>query len=269
MKRSFFIAFIFLGGCASSLNKVESTRETNNITNEYNYSDPESEIRYQITNDHKNLHIKLNTADFTTITKILKTGLKICFDVQGKKNEQVYFQYPLARDQQFTEHDRSKQGNGQASRFDLSKIVSQIPNEAIFNRNGEIERILLLSKDSDIKASIRTINNNEIIYDVYIPISRISKDGIASLSKLSVGINSGKMDTPSREGKSGEASGEGGSEGRGGRSGGGMSGGGRGGMSGGGRHGGGMQGGGGYGGMDRSAMSKPVKFWFQLDLIKE
>jgi hypothetical protein len=284
MKRLFFLAFIILGGCAS-LNKVESTVETNNKSNEYNYSDPDSKIRYQISNDQSYLHIKLNTDEFPTVMKILRSGLKICFDVKGKKNDKEYFQYPLAQNQQFSQRDRSKQGTGQQGQprqqgqqgqFDLNKLVAQIPHEAIFSRNGETERILLSPTSSDIKVSIRAMNNDEIIYDAFIPLSRISKEGLSSLSKLSVGIVAMKNETSTQEGgRSGGGMSGGGRSGGGmsggGRSGGGMSGGGRSGGGGGGRSGGGgggMSGGGRSGGMDRSSTAKPLDFWFKLDLQK-
>jgi len=276
MNRLFFFAIIILSSC-TSLNKVDSTREKTTQTNEYNYSDPESQIRYQITNDEKNLHIKLNTSDASTIMKVLRTGLKICFDVNGKKNQKVYFQYPLAQKRQFSDQERSNPGNqerskpanGDQRRFDLNRMIAQIPNEGEFDRNGEKDRILILSTDSDIKASIRALKNEEIIYDLIIPLNRISKAGFSSLSKLSIGIVTEKMATSSMGGgRSGGMGGGGrsGGMGGGGRSGG-MGGGGRGGMGGGGRS-GGMSGEGGSGGMDRSSMSKPIDIWFKLNLIK-
>jgi hypothetical protein len=266
MNRLLCLAFILLCSCAS-LNKVESTRESNINSNEYTYSDPDSKIRYNVTNDNKNLHIKLNTSEFTTIMKIVRTGLKINFDLKGKKSENVYFQYPLAQSQRFAGRDVLKQGNGLSSKFDLNKIFTQISDAAIFNRNGEIEQLNILSADSDIKVTIRTSNNEEMTYDLIIPLNKISKDGIASLSKLSVGITTGKDDMASKGGDRSEGMSGGGRGGRGGMSGG-MGGGGRGGrggMGGGGRS-GGM--GGGSGSYDRTAMTKPIGFWFKLDLAK-
>ena len=275
MKRLLFFAIIFLSAC-TSMNKVESTREKKLIANEYTYSDPESQIRYDITNDSKNIHIRLNTADFATISKILRTGLKICFDVNGKKSSKVYFEYPLPQERQ-PQGQGQGQGQGRARpvdgaismAFNLGKMIDQISNEGEFDRNGEKERVLVLSNDSDIKASIRDIKNDEIIYDLVMPLNRISKDGIAALSKLSVGIVSGKTETGGASGgsRSGGGGGHGGMGGGGGR--GGMGGGGgRGGMGGGGGRGGMSGGEGGAGGMDRSSQAKPVDFWFKLDLQK-
>ena len=264
MNRLFFLVIILLSSCAS-LDKVESAREKDIKTNEYTYSDPVSKIRYNIMNDDKNLHIILNTYDFATISKIFRTGLKICFDVTGKKKNKVYLEYPLASNQMSPVRGKTRPAGGETSIFDLNRLVEQIPNEAEFDRNGVKERIILVSNDSDVKASIRVSNNSEIIYDVVIPFTRISKDGITSLSRLSLGVVSGNTETQSTGGGRSGGMGGGGRSG-GGRSGG-MGGGGRsGGMGGGGRSGGGSEGG--SGGMDRSSISKPIDFWFKLDLLK-
>ncbi len=271
MNRLLFLAFILLCSC-TSLNKVESTSEYNNKSNEYTYSDTDSKIRYNITNDKKNLHIKLNTSEFTTITKIIRTGLKIDFDLKGKKNESIYFQYPLAQSQRFagrdmfqTGHDMPQKGNGLAAKFDLNKILTQISNEAVFSYNGEVEQINVSSADSDVKVSIKAVNNNEITYDLFIPINKISKNGLASLSKLSVGIVSGKYDSTSAGGNRSEGMSRGSRGSMGGMGGGSRSGmgggrGGRGGMSGGGR-------GGDMGGFNKSSMNESINIWFRLSLL--
>jgi hypothetical protein len=269
MNRLFVLAFILLCSC-SSLNKVESTQETNSKSNEYTYSDTDSKIRYNVSNDKKNLHIKLNTSEFTTIMKIMRTGLIINFDLSGKKSEKIYFQYPLPQSERFAGRGLSKQGNGPATKLDLNKLFAQISDEAIFNRDGEVEQLNVLSANSDVKVSIRATNNEEMTYDLFIPLNKISKNGLASLSKLSVGITTGKIDAPSSGGSRGEGMTGGGRGGRGGM-GGGMGGGrgGRGGMGGmGGGRSGGMGGGERSGGFDRSTVTKPIAIWFKLDLVK-
>ncbi|NWJ51413.1 MAG: hypothetical protein HXX14_11175 [Bacteroidetes bacterium] len=268
MNRLFFLTFILLCSCAS-LNKVESTRETNSNSNEYTYSDTDSKIRYNVTNDKKDLHIKLNTSEFTTIMKIMRTGLIINFDLNGKKSEKTYFQYPLPQTNRFAGRDMAKQGNGMGTRFDLNKLFAQISDEAVFNRNGEVEQLNVLATNSDVKVYMKATNNEEMTYDLYIPLNKISKDGIASLSKLSVGITTGKVDNESAEGGRGEGMSAGGRGGRGGMPGG-MGGGGRGGrggMSGGGRS-GGMEGGERSGSFNKSSMTKPIEIWFKLNLVK-
>ena len=270
MNRLVFFVIILLSSC-TSLNKVQSTREMNKDSNEYTYSDPDRKIRYDVSNDSKYLHIRLNTVDYVAVSKILLSGLRVCFDVNGKKSSKVFFEYPLPQESRTAGQGRQRPAAADAGGFSLSRRIDQISNEAEFDRNGEKERIMLISNDSDIKATIKAVGNDEITYDLYMPLSRISKDGLTALSKLTVGILTGKTDSPSSGGgaRSGGGGGGGRSGGMGG--GGGRSGGGRGGAGGGGGGRGGMGGGEGdasAGGADRSLMAKPVEFWFKLDLQK-
>jgi len=272
MNRLFFFVIILLSSC-TSLNKVQSTGEMNKNSNEYTYSDPDSKIRYDISNDSKYLHIRLNTVDYTAVSKILISGLRVCFDVNGKKSAKVFFEYPLPQNRRALGQGRPGPTAGTTDGFNLNRIINGLSNEAEFDRDGVKERIILASNDSDIKASIKAVSNDEITYDLIIPIRMISKDGLAALTNLSVGILTGKTDDASAgAGRSGGGGGRsGGMGGGGGRSGGG-GGGGRGGSGGGGGGGrggmGGGEGGASAGGADRSPMAKPVEFWFKLDLQK-
>jgi uncharacterized membrane protein YgcG len=242
MNRLIFTAIIFLSSC-TSFTKVESTSEKNIKPNEYTYSALEGKIHYNVTNDDKYVHIRLNTADYATINKILRSGLKFCFDVTGKMSQKVFFEYPLSIDKQASQRDRTRPAPGDISRFDLNNRIAQISNEGEFNQNGAKERILLASANTDVKASIQAVTNNEITCDLIFPISRISKEGFPSLLNLSVGIVSAQAETPM---------------GGAGRSGGGRSGGGR---SGGGRS---IS----TGGAVSPASQDQIDFWFKLNLLK-
>jgi hypothetical protein len=221
--------------------------ETYNKTNEYRFSDSDSKIRYQVMNDNKNLHIILNTSEYKTITKIVNSGLKIYFDIKGKKSEKVYFQYPtLGRRQQPTAQDIMDLGNSKLKKPDLNKLIAKIPDKAIFNHDGDIEQLRVSLSNSDFKVSIKAIKETEIVYDLIIPFNKISKGGVVSLSKLSIGISS-DVDEPFM--------------------GGGPDGGPGGGPDGGGPGPGGPGGGGPDGGPGGfSSMAAPVFFWFKVVL---
>src|ERR1035437_1615926 len=140
MNKLFLIAIVLLSSC-TSLNKVESSREMNKNSNEYTYSDPDSKIRYDISNDSKNLYIRLNTADYPTISKILMTGLKVCFDLNGKKSNKFYFEYQLPQERQSQGQRHPRPAGGEPAGFNLNRLVEQISNEGEFDRNGVKERV--------------------------------------------------------------------------------------------------------------------------------
>lgn len=244
------------------MNKVTSTSETSAVTNEYTYSDKQSQIRYNVTNDDQNLHIRLNSTNVNAISKIFRTGLKICFDLNGNKNNKIYFEYPLAQTAVTVSTVPTTIASNVNKGINLNNPQVKIPTEALFMHNGIKERIQLASGNSEFRASIRTLNNTEMAYDLIIPFNKISKEGISALSKLSVGIISGNTG----EGSMGEGMG-------GGPGGGGMEGGGPppGGMfGGGGPPPGGMAGGGGPppGEFDMSFSNISIEIWFKVILRK-
>ena len=206
--------------------------------------DTDSKVYYQVSNDEENLHIKLNTAEPGSMAKILKTGLKIYFDIEGKKNQDVFFQYPIISSQDIP-NQKSMKRNGNQS-FNFPKQVSEYHKEALFNQYGSVDRFPLLLSNSDIKVSISVNDKRELDYDLIIPFSRIAEGGIPSFSDLSIGIVSGKMNRTS-------AVNSGQSQAR-------MSGGGKGG----GRR--GMSGGKRPNNSAKSAMSSPINIWFKVNL---
>ena len=244
MKKMVLLCIILLSSCAS-FQTITSLPETASTINEYPYYDYESKIRYQVTNDEKNLHIKLITSEETSIIKIFRTGLTIYFDVNGKKKKDVYFQYPIARKDQMSKSNMQRQGSGQQFGLDLERLLTHIPLEAVFSHSGSTEQIHVLLKDPDIYVSIEAINDTEIIYDVIISFDKISQEGFYALSDLSVGIVSGKFEMLSMgTGMSGDRGGQsGGMGGKSGNMGGRMS-----------------------GAMDMSSMSEAIDFWFKVEL---
>jgi hypothetical protein len=187
MNRFFLLALIFLCSCGS-INTIESTPESNNNNNEFPYFNKDLKFRYQISNDDKNLHLRMTSQDYTILSKILTTGLRICFDATGKKKDNVYLECPLRQKQEFSDRIMARVRYSQRQNYSLNNLLSQVPNIAIFVSNGVVDRFPVLPADSDIKVSVRLRNGIDLIYDLIIPFNRISKNGISSLSNLSIGV---------------------------------------------------------------------------------
>ena len=246
-----FLALV-LSSC-SSLQKIPSLSENAGIPNIYpNYS-TENKIQYLITNDENNLHIRFNTSDRSSITKILRGGLTVYIDASGGKSQDIFVQYPIAHSDASSRQSMRNTSDGERGEFDLNSIVSQVPEKAIISVNKANESIHPAMNNLGIRVSVSVSNTNELNYDLLIPFSKISNNGISSLADLSIGIVTGKIEFPqmNRERNEGDYAGSG----RGGGNRDGIGGGG-------GRHGGGKSG----NGIDRTSLNTPVDIWFKLDL---
>src|ERR1035437_4570610 len=209
MNRLSLLALIFLCSCGS-MKTIDSTTEVNsNKTEVFPNIDLDLKIRYQISNDEKNLHVILTSTDYTIISKILTTGLRVCFDEKGGKKDKLYLEYPRYQKQEFSDRIMARVRTVQRENFSLNNLINEVPNEAIFGVNGTIEPFPVIPADtSDIKVSVKLVNRSEMLYDLLIPFSRISKKGISSLAHLSIGVVTQTPNVPNISGKLMDVSGQ-------------------------------------------------------------
>ena len=209
MNRLSLLALIFLCSCGS-MKTIDSTTEVNsNKTEVFPNIDLDLKIRYQISNDDKNLHVILTSTDYTIISKILTTGLRVCFDEKGGKRDKLYLEYPRYQKQEFSDRIMARVRNTQRENFSLNNLFKEVPNEAIFGDNGTIEPFPVIPADtSDVKVSVKLVNRSEMLYDLLIPFSRITKKRISSLAHLSIGVVTQSPNVPNISGKLMDVSGQ-------------------------------------------------------------
>ncbi len=195
MKSLLILSLFALFGCMS-LPTVSSVKEQPSGKYEYSYYNNQNQILYKVTNDDSNLHVILNTSSSASILKILKTGLTIYFDVTGNKKQTVFIHYPFKLNNILQKENDKKEINTEPTSRSLKYFVSQIPSELVYSAYGKNETIQLSDTKSDIKDSITVLKDNEIVYELTIPLNRISMNGKYPLTNLSIGIESGKFELP-------------------------------------------------------------------------
>lgn len=174
-----------------SLPMVNSVNEQPVGKYEYSYYNNQHQILYKVTNDDSNLHVILNTSSPASVLKIIKTGLTIYFDVSGKKKQTVFIHYPFKLNTNL-QKDKKEEANERSLRY----FVSQIPAELVYSAYGKNQTFQLNNKNSEIKDSITVVKENEIVYELCIPLNRISMNGKYPLTNLSIGIVSGQFELP-------------------------------------------------------------------------
>ncbi len=156
--------------------------------------DSDSQIRYCVSNDDNNLHLNLKTNHPATIAKILRSGLKVYFDKNGKKKKSVYINYPIGSSQDF-QHFQTN-GPGGSTSLDLKSLIHSTSIAAEFIHFEKKESFTTLNPKSNIQLSITTNETKELVYDLIIPFTEISPNGRADLFNLSIGIVTGSFDLP-------------------------------------------------------------------------
>lgn len=184
------ILVLLLAACAS-VTPVTSSPEKE-PKNGYRFYDAESKVRYHVSNDAENLYITLNTAEPASILKIMRTGLWIYFDVEGKKHRNVFVQYPLMDAEGATFNEEDEENNPMQNPLRLQHEIEELRMEAIYN-NGKTQD-LITTLGSGIQVVLTAPSPQEITYRIQMPFSKISDIPFSDLQKLSVGIVSGGLE---------------------------------------------------------------------------
>jgi len=210
MKNIFIIALVILGSC-TSLNTNSSVEYTTTEASSFRYNDSNSNVLYSVSNDNENLYVSLNTSESTSIAKILRIGLFIYFDVNGKKAKDLFVQYPLAQNQKLSKEEMTNPGNSNTRNpnTQLTKLLPQISPQCTYHKQSETESFSVLDENSAIKIDIKAVTNSEITYHMTVPFNKIATGGKVDLSNLSVGIVSGKFEPPLTGGVPGQGQGSG------------------------------------------------------------
>jgi hypothetical protein len=228
----------------------------------------ESKLRWLSSNDSEYLYFDIYCTDPLVQQRLIRSGVTVYLDTAARKQEYVYFKYPLMRVGQAGRSGR--QGNYRQQNYSrnpgISKEVIELVNTSpVYWQSGKVWLLEDPLSDSTLfksSASIDSVNNLKL--SVAVPLTALHPAGLDGLDRISVGISLlGQSGMPGMSGQRGGQQSM--ATGGGGRSGGGGGRGGRGG-GGGGRSGGGQMG----GGMPGQSMgsSGPISFWYLTTLSK-
>jgi hypothetical protein len=209
-------------------------------------------VNYGVSNDDENLYLKASFNDAMSFRKILRGGLYVYFDPEGKKKKH----YKLKIEKPKKQQSGSQQMTPGSYKNNLPLLIDNTLTQVTWTKNGEKQIFNRKLEKEPVFIDLAAGNRNDLVLKVKIPLKAIGlEDG---QNTFSVGIESGYISTGASGGGhpgGGMKGGKGGGHGGGGQGGGG---GGRGhGMQSGGRPGGGMPSG-----------MEPLHLWFQVELAQ-
>lgn len=242
------------------------SNEWNEPLNQYNDA---TKLAFALANDDRNLYIIIESLDPQTTFSVLRGGITLNINTEGKKKDGMKLTFPLME-----RPPMPKEGEEHREYAPVSPDKdNEMHDPAAMNKgirvsgfknipDGELPAI----NQDGIETGMSIHPNRDLIYELSIPLAQLQV-GLDLKKPLvyNIKINEPNKSGFKREGRpEGAGGGKGRSGGRGGMGGGGMGGGGRGGMGGGGRMGGGGQrpqeGG--------ESGSKSADFWIKYKLVK-
>ncbi|WP_316844185.1 hypothetical protein [Pedobacter psychrodurus] len=249
--------------------------KANGISSEWNeplnqYNDA-TKLAFALANDDKNLYIIIESLDPQTTFSVLRGGITLNINTEGKKKDGMKLTFPLMErppmPKEGEEHHEHAplSPDGNAELHDPTAMNKGIRVSGFKNiSDGELPAI----NQDGIETGMSIHPNRDLIYELSIPLAQLQV-GLDLKKPLvyNIKINEPNKSGFKREGRpEGASGGKGRSGGRGGMGGGGMGGGGRGGMGGGGRMGGG--GGGQRPQEGGESASKSSDFWIKYKLVR-
>ncbi|MDQ0638867.1 putative membrane protein YgcG [Pedobacter sp. W3I1] len=265
---------IMLGGLSLKAQDVEENIrmvkpfKADGISNEWSeplnqYNDA-TKLAFALANDDKNLYIIIESLDPQTTFSVLRGGITLNINTEGKKKDGMKLTFPLME-----RPPMPKEGEEHREHTPLSPDKdNELHDPAAMNKSIRVSGFknivdgeLPAMNQDGIETGMSIHPNRDLIYELSIPLAQLQV-GLDFKKPLVYNI---KINEPNKSGYKREGRPEGASGGRG-RSGGshGMGGSGRGGMGGGGRMGGGGQrppeGG--------ESASKSSDFWIKYKLVK-
>lgn len=260
-----FFVFVFLVSSCTKMPIYKST-SYNKTTNREIVSpltanfDEKNSISYGVANDDTHLYLQAIFLNRESLMKIMRGGLNIYFDSEGKKKKDYHLKIEKA-EAQLSEYELMvRQGSRDISnqQKNMATTIDMMYNKITWNKNGDRFIFYRNLQLEPIAVKLGPNKQNELMLEIKIPLAELPLSDSQNL--FSIGIETGSV-------SSGNMSAQRQSAGMsGGRSGGGR--GGRGGGGGGKSGGGGMSGGksGGSRPMTQPSGVSPIKIWFQVQL---
>ncbi len=140
------------------------------------YSDSESGLQYNVTNDETNLYICIRATELPIQMKIMSSGMEIWLDPSGKNKETVGIQFPMPgmHDRkpmaENTQPDFSK-GRNQSRMNMAEEYHLQKPRIALTGFKTDYNGTFLAADSKGVKASIDWNEQNFMTYELVVPFS--------------------------------------------------------------------------------------------------
>lgn len=265
----FALIALVVSSCAKlpvykSKDYIEPEKEKFSSQQSMNF-DEKANINFGIADNDTNLSIQVIFHDRKSYTTIMRGGLTVYFDAEGKKGKDYQLKIERLKEQNIDLAMMTQRmgANPGARQNDIAAVIGATYNKVTWDKNGKEFVFYRNLIKEPIRVELGPNELNELVLKIKIPLKEIPLEPSQNL--FSLGIESGSTSLGSMGGQrpSGGMSGGGGRGGMGG---------GRGGGGGGGQRGGSGGGGGGSKGKPPGASGgsftgmSPVKIWFQVEL---
>jgi protease II len=148
--------------------------------------DKDNKLGYTITKDNSHLYVTINTQDKITQLKMMRNGVTIFFDDEGKKNKHLSVEYPIAKENQTRDIEKIKKTreNGNQQEI-LQKMLASLGNDIKIIENEE-ERIINKELNNERISVDHKISPEGLSYTLKVPLSYVQSQSETKSIGLSI-----------------------------------------------------------------------------------
>ncbi|WP_338357914.1 hypothetical protein [Yeosuana marina] len=182
MKHVLIILITLSNFCSIASNKKSFLADTTKVT--------EANVLYKTVRDDNYMYLNISTTDKKTAIAIIKNGLTVYYDIQGKQKKDIYVKYPYTsnttKPQQIS--NLSKYAD-ETSTVDLKASIEQLSKEGEYAYFDAIEQFHKDLNTLDITLTYKYITSKQLLeFSIRIPIDKITSKKHTDLSKLKIGV---------------------------------------------------------------------------------
>jgi len=188
------IIIVFLNSCSSSSKQVYKVAERANIGKELvtPIYDDNAKLGYTISKDNSYLFITLNTKDRVIQLTMIRNGVSIYFDKEGKKNKDYAVQYPIPEKRQAMDIETMRQMKDEGSqKAMLAQRLGNLGEKILITEDGD-ERIINKELNSESISVSHQMSLDGLAYTLKVPLVYI----VSTTNSSSIGISINGMQRP-------------------------------------------------------------------------
>ena len=223
------LLLISCGSSKQTTYPVKSYDETQQLSS--TIYDDDIKLGYTLFKDNSHFYVTVNSQDKVIMLRMIRNGVTIFFDKEGKKNKDLSVQYPIAKNGQLFTIEKMKEMQENEDKEELlNNVMASLGTDIKITENG-YDRIINKELNNESISVNHKMSLEGLSYTLKVPLSYIESQ--FEIKSIGISINGMKRSNGNNGGLTIGRNQSGGGRGGNGMRGGGRSGGMKGGRSGG------------------------------------
>ena len=188
-----------IGAYECKWHAVISADDEEGLINQMQFNE-KSQFLFLISNDEENLYVDLIQADKASVQKIMRFGLTIWFNPEGKRKKGMGIQFPVTQEEDGEPSFKREKG-GDRKEMMMAMMARKNQEMVLVGFGGKGEQKVIDPRiDSSFHGKVEMMEGGRIHVSLVLPLEKLGRSNIETINNpFSVGFETGYLDL-NREG---------------------------------------------------------------------